>query len=56
MPLLLDRHPTKKTVFLEGPRPRGRGPGGADEEVQEPNMLYKNFAVTKGQIKTPDHF
>ena len=28
-------------LILEGSGPQGRGPGGADGEVQEPNMLYK---------------
>jgi hypothetical protein len=30
-------------LILEGPGPGGRGPGGADGEVQEQNMLYNFF-------------
>ena len=31
--------------ILEVSGPQGRGPGGADGEVQEPNMLYKKKKV-----------
>ena len=43
--------------ILEGSGPQGRGPGGADGGVQEPNMLLKKgFYDPKGPIKIPEHF